>query len=93
MVLWTCDRRGRGATGGSTLNPPASAFRGSAVGQGVDPCVEVHRRAVIHRIAAGTLAAAKVGDARTSAYIIERAEVERIKATDLDAWVDSLPDG
>ena len=51
------------------------------------------RRAVIHRIAAGTLAAAKVGDARTSAYIIERAEVERIKATDLDAWVDSLPDG
>ena len=51
------------------------------------------RRAVVHRIAAGTLAAAKVGDARTSAYIIERAEVERIKATDLDAWVDSLPDG
>lgn len=43
------------------------------------------RRAVIHRIAAGTLAAAKVGDARTSAYIIERAEVERIKATDLKA--------
>ena len=51
------------------------------------------RRAVVHRIAAGTLAADKVGDARTSAYIIERAEVERIKATDLDAWVDSLPDG
>ena len=38
------------------------------------------RRAVVHRIAAGTLAAAKVGDARTSAYIIERAEVERAKA-------------
>ena len=51
------------------------------------------RRAVVHRIAAGTLAAAKVGDARTSAYIIERAEVERIKATDLAAWVDALPDG
>ena len=55
--------------------------------------LNLHRRAVIHRIAAGTLAATKVGDARTSAYIIERAEVERIKATDLDAWVDSLPDG
>ena len=55
--------------------------------------LNLHRRSVIHRIAAGTLAAAKVGDARTSAYIIERAEVERIKATDLDAWVDSLPDG
>ena len=38
------------------------------------------RRAVVHRIAAGTLAAAKVGDARTSAYIIERAEIERAKA-------------
>ena len=55
--------------------------------------LNLHRRAVIHRIAAGTLAATKVGDARTNAYIIERAEVERIKATDLDAWVDSLPDG
>ncbi|HQV84215.1 MAG TPA: hypothetical protein PLX57_14025 [Ornithinibacter sp.] len=37
------------------------------------------RRAVVHRIAAGTLAATKVGEARTNAYIIERAEVERIK--------------
>ena len=55
--------------------------------------LNLHRRAVIHRIAAGTLAATKVGDARTSAYIIERAEVERIKATDVDAWVDALPDG
>ncbi len=55
--------------------------------------LNLHRRAVIHRIAAGTLAATKVGEARTNAYIIERAEVERIKATDLDAWVDSLPDG
>ena len=42
--------------------------------------LNLHRRAVIHRIAAGTLAATKVGDGRTSAYIIERAEVERIKA-------------
>ena len=38
------------------------------------------RRAVVHRIAAGTLAAAKVGDARTNAHIIERAEIERAKA-------------
>ena len=43
VVLWTCDRRERGATGGSTLNPPASAFRGSAVLGGVSstlPCAQ-----------------------------------------------------
>ena len=37
------------------------------------------RRAIVHRIAAGTLAATKVGESRTNAYIIERAEVERAK--------------
>ena len=42
--------------------------------------LNLHRRAIIHRIAAGTLAATKVGDARTSAYIIERAEIERAKS-------------
>ena len=47
--------------------------------------LNLHRRAVIHRIAPGTLAAAKVGDARTSAYIIERAEVERAKGEQVSA--------
>lgn len=35
-------------------------------------------RAVVHRIAAGTLAAIKLGPG-TSAYVITRAEVERAK--------------
>ena len=47
--------------------------------------LNLHRRAVIHRIAAGTLAATKVGDGRTSAYIIERAEVERAKGEQVTA--------
>ena len=38
------------------------------------------RRAVVHRITAGTLAATKLGDGRTSAYIIARDEVLRAKA-------------
>ena len=37
------------------------------------------RRAVVHRIKAGTLAATKIGDGLTSAYVITRAEVERAK--------------
>lgn len=37
------------------------------------------RRAVLHRIAAGSLAAQKVGDGRTSSYVIALAEVERAK--------------
>ena len=37
------------------------------------------RRAVVHRITAGTLAATKLGDGRTNAYIIARAEIERAK--------------
>lgn len=43
------------------------------------------RRAVVHRIAAGALAATKVGEARTNAYIIERAEVERAKSERVSA--------
>lgn len=38
------------------------------------------RRAVLHRIAAGTLKAQKVGAGRTSAYVIESVEVDRHKA-------------
>jgi len=43
---------------------------------------ELHlsRRAVAHRIKAGTLAAEKIGDGRTSAYVIARSEIERAKA-------------
>lgn len=37
-------------------------------------------RAVRHRIAAGTLKASKIGDGRTSAYVITREEIERVKA-------------
>lgn len=44
------------------------------------------RRAVVHRIAAGTLAATKVGEARTNAYIIERAEVARFKKSRERTW-------
>ena len=37
-------------------------------------------RAVLHRITRGKLRATKVGAGRTSAYIIERAEIDRVKA-------------
>jgi excisionase family DNA binding protein len=36
-------------------------------------------RAVQHRITNGTLAAQKLGSGRTSAYVIERDEIERVK--------------
>ena len=39
----------------------------------------ISRRAVIHRITAGTLAATKLGPS-TTAYVIERAEIDRVKA-------------
>lgn len=39
-------------------------------------------RAVQHRIRNGTIAATKLGAGRTSAYVIARAEVERVKAAD-----------
>lgn len=44
--------------------------------------LNIGRRAVIHRINAGTLAAEKLGDGPTNAYVITRAEVERVKAGD-----------
>lgn len=37
-------------------------------------------RAVQHRIKNGQIAAEKLGDGKTSAYVISRAEVDRIKA-------------
>lgn len=37
-------------------------------------------RTLHHHIATGKVAATKVGDGRTSAYVITRAEVERVKA-------------
>lgn len=48
--------------------------RDAAAELGISP------RAVLHRITRGELRATKVGDGRTSAYIIERAEIERAKA-------------
>lgn len=37
-------------------------------------------RAVLHRITRGTIRATKVGDGRTSAYVIDCAEVQRVLA-------------
>lgn len=49
-----------------------------------DAAAELHlsRRAVLHRIAAGTLDATKIGGGRTSAYVITRDEIERAKSED-----------
>ncbi len=37
-------------------------------------------RAVLHRITSGKIAASKLGEGRTSAYVIAAAEVERVKS-------------
>lgn len=37
-------------------------------------------RAVQHRITSGSIAAQKLGGGKTSAYVITRAEVDRVKA-------------
>jgi excisionase family DNA binding protein len=37
-------------------------------------------RAIQHRITAGSIAAEKLGAGKTSAYVITRAEVDRVKA-------------
>ena len=47
--------------------------------------LNVTPRAVQHRIKAGTLRATKLGAGRTSAYVIARAEVERVKADERTA--------
>lgn len=41
----------------------------------------VSRRTILARIQAGTLEATKVGDGRTSAFLLTRAEVERAKGS------------
>ena len=41
--------------------------------------LNIGRRAIIHRIKAGTLAAEKLGDGRTNAYVIARSEIEKAK--------------
>ena len=41
--------------------------------------LHISPRAVLHRIAAGSLAAVKVGEGRTSAYAITAEEIERVK--------------
>ena len=41
--------------------------------------IGISRRALLHRIQSGTLAAQKLGAGRTSAYYITRDEVERAK--------------
>ena len=38
------------------------------------------RRAVLHRIAAGTISAQKIGTGRTSSYVVDAAEVQRVLA-------------
>jgi excisionase family DNA binding protein len=42
--------------------------------------LHISRRAVVHRIAAGTLPAEKIGDGLTSAYVINREAVEQAKS-------------
>ena len=42
--------------------------------------LDLSPRAVQHRITTGTLAAQKLGAGRTSAYVITRAEIDRVKA-------------
>ena len=42
--------------------------------------LNLHRRAVLHRITSGKISASKLGEGRTSAYVIAAAEVERVKS-------------
>jgi len=42
-------------------------------------------RTIQHRIAAGRITAQKIGDGKTSAYFMTRAEIERVKAEDAAA--------
>lgn len=56
-----------------TTTPDLLTVRQAAHALGLSP------RSVLHRITTGTLAATKIGDGRTSAYIVTRAEVERVR--------------
>lgn len=44
--------------------------------------LNISPRAVLHRIAAGTINAIKVGDGRTSAYAITPEEIDRVRDAD-----------
>ena len=41
--------------------------------------LHLSKRAVQHRISAGTIKATKIGEGRTSAYVISRDEIDRVK--------------
>ena len=79
-----------------TTTPDLLTVRQAAHALGLSP------RSVLHRITTGTLAATKVGEARTNAYIIERAEIERATSSpsakggrlmrDLREWTQDLED-
>ncbi len=62
-----------------TTTPDLLTVRQAAHALGLSP------RSVLHRITTGTIGATKIGDGRTSAYIIERAEVERAKGEQVSA--------
>lgn len=44
--------------------------------------LHISPRAVQHRIAAGRIAAERLGEGKTSAFYMTRAEIERVKAQD-----------
>jgi hypothetical protein len=56
-----------------TTTPDLLTVRQAAHALGLAP------RSVLHRITTGTIVATKIGDGRTSAYIVTRAEVERVR--------------
>ena len=56
-----------------TTTPDLLTVRQAAHELGLSP------RSVLHRITTGTIGATKIGDGRTSAYIVTRAEVERVR--------------
>ena len=60
--------------GGMTNTPPAVVSVAAAAAEW-----HVTRRTALRWIAAGEVAATKVGDGRTNAYVLTRAEVERVK--------------
>ena len=61
------------------MTEPDSRF--CTVGQAAD-LLGISPRAVLHRIKKKQIAAEKLGTGQTSAYVIDRAEVARVKAQD-----------
>ena len=56
-----------------TTTPDLLTVRQAAHALGLSP------RSVLHRITTGTIGATKIGDGRTSAYVIAASEIERIQ--------------